>query len=246
MIQETKVCSKCFKEKPIHAFRWLNTQGRYQARCKKCEREYSRKYNNSVPADKRAEYAVTHKIKQISADKVLKLLTLQKETYMTQLKILQTNIEQWAVDRNLHTGDPHRQALKLIEEQGELASAIVRDNHEEMVDAIGDVTVVAIVMAKQLNAPVDLWAAFERSTNACNKEVDFYAGIGSLVGNIADLTRFVNNKYAYLRIEYVLTMVADIAHVLGIDYISAVQSAYDTIKDRKGKLVNGVFIKEDA
>lgn len=245
MIQETKVCSKCFKEKPIDAFRWLNTQGRYQARCKKCEREYMRKYNNSVPADKRAEYALTHKIKQISADKVLKLLTQQKETYMTQLKTLQTNIEQWAVDRNLHTGDPHRQALKLIEEQCELASAIVRDNHEEMVDAIGDVTVVAIVMAKQLNAPVDLWAAFERSTNVCNKEVDFYAGIGSLVGNIADLTRFVNNKYAYLRIEYVLTMVADIAHVLGIDYISAVQSAYDTIKDRKGKLVNGVFIKED-
>ena len=62
---------------------------------------------------------------------------------------------------------------------------------------------------------------------------------------VADLTRFVNNKYAYLRIEYVFTMVADIAHMLGIDYISAVQSAYDTIKDRKGKLVNGVFIKED-
>ena len=244
MTQETKVCSKCFKEKPIDSFRWLNTQWRYQARCKECEREYSRRCKNSMPADKRAEYAVTHKIKQMSAFKVLKILTQQKETYMTQLKTLQTDIEQWAVDHNLHTCDPQRQALKLIEEQGELASAIVRDNHEETVDAIGDITVAAIVMAKQLNAPVDLWAAFERSTNVCDKEIDFYAGIGSLVGHVADLTRFVNNKYAYLRIEYVLTMVADIAHMLGIDYISAVQSAYDTIKDRKGKMVNGIFIKE--
>ena len=248
MIQETKVCSKCFKEKPIDAFRWLNTQGRYQARCKKCEREYMRKYNNSVPADKRAEYALTHKIKQISAVKVLKLLTQQKETYMTQLKTLQTNIEQWAVDRNLHTGDPSRQVLKLIEEQGELAAAIARDNHEEMADAIGDVTVVALVMAKQLNVSVDLWTAFERSTKYHNKELDKRAAVASLVGDIAHLVSIINHRQvfqSYHFIENVITTVADVADALDIDYVSAVQSAYDTIKDRKGKLVNGVFIKED-
>ena len=128
MTQETKVCSKCSKEKPIDSFRWLNTQGRYQAQCRECEREYSRKCNNSMPADKRAEYAVTHKIKQISAFKVLELLTQQKDYYMTQLKTQQSNIEQWIIDRDLHTGDPNRQILKLIEEQGELAAAIARDN----------------------------------------------------------------------------------------------------------------------
>lgn len=245
MTQETKVCSKCFKEKPMDAFRWLNTQGRYQAQCRECEREYSRRCKNSMPANKRTEYTITHKIKQISAFKVLRILTQQKETYMTQLKTLQTNIEQWAVDRNLHTGDPSRQVLKLIEEQGELAAAIARDNHEEMADAIGDVTVVALVMAKQLNAPVDLWTAFERSTKDSDKKVDLNAAIGSLAGHVADLTRFVYNKYAYLRIEYVITTVADVADALDIDYVSAVQSAYDTIKDRKGRLVNGVFIKED-
>ena len=248
MIQEIKVCSKCLKEKPIDAFRWLNTQGRYQARCKKCEREYMRKYNNSVPADKRAEYALTHKIKQISAFKVLKLLTQQKETYMTQLKTLQTNIEQWAVDRNLHTGDPSRQVLKLIEEQGELAAAIARDNHEEMADAIGDVTVVALVMAKQLNVSVDLWTAFERSSKGSDEKIDLNAAIASLAENISHLATFVYYKHshhAHHFIEHVITMVADVADALNIDYISAVQSAYDTIKDRKGKLVNGVFIKED-
>lgn len=247
MIQETKVCSKCFKEKPIDAFRWLSTLGRYQARCKKCEREYMRKYNKSVPVDKRAEYAVTHKIKQMRAIKVLDLLTQQKETYMTQLKTLQTNIEQWAVDRDLHTGDPNRQVLKLIEEQGELAAAIVRDNHEEMADAIGDVTVVAIVMAKQLNAPVDLWTAFERSTKGSDEKVDLKAVISSLAGDVSHLASFVYYKHshhAHHFIESVITTVADVADALDIDYVSAVQSAYDTIKDRKGKLVNGVFIKE--
>ena len=208
-----------------------------------------RKYNNSVPADKRAEYALTHKIKQISAFKVLKLLTQQKETYMTQLKTLQTNIEQWAVDRNLHTGDPSRQVLKLIEEQGELAAAIARDNHEEMADAIGDVTVVALVMAKQLNVSVDLWTAFERSSKGSDEKIDLNAAIASLAENVSHLATFVYYKHshhAHHFIEYVITMVADVANALNIDYASAVQSAYDTIKDRKGKLVNGVFIKEDA
>lgn len=249
MIQETKVCSKCLKEKPLDSFRWLNVQGRYQAKCRECEREYTRKYNNSISADKRAEYAITHKIKHISAVKVLKLLTQQKDIYMTQLKTLQTNIEQWAVDRNLHTGDPNRQVLKLIEEQGELAAAIARDNHEEMADAIGDVTVVALVMAKQLNTSVDLWTAFERSTKGSDEKVELNAVISSLAGNVSHLASFVYYKHshhAHHFIESVITTVADVADALNIDYISAVQSAYDTIKDRKGKLVNGVFIKEDA
>ena len=249
MIQETKVCSKCGKEKPLDSFRWLYTQDRYQSRCKECEREYSREYNRAVSADKRAEYAITHKIKQISAFKVLKFLTQQKDIYMTQLKTLQTNIEQWAVDRNLHTGDPSRQVLKLIEEQGELAAAIARDNHEEMADAIGDVTVVAIVMAKQLNAPVDLWTAFERTVKGNDEKVDLNAAIASLAENVSHLATFVYYRHSHHArhfIEHVITMVADVADALDIDYVSAVQSAYDTIKDRKGKLVNGVFIKEDA
>jgi hypothetical protein len=32
---------------------------------------------------------------------------------------------------------------------------------------------------------------------------------------------------------------------LGIDLQEAIDSAYDVIKDRKGKLINGVFIKQE-
>lgn len=31
---------------------------------------------------------------------------------------------------------------------------------------------------------------------------------------------------------------------LGLDFIKCVESAYNEIKDRKGKLINGVFVKE--
>lgn len=234
MTQETKVCSKCFKEKPIDSFRWLNVQGRHHAWCKDCEREYVRKYNNTVPADKRAEYAITHKIKQMSAIKVLDLLTQQKNIYMTQLKTLQTNIEQWITDRDLHTGEPSRQIIRLIEKQGRLAAAIVRNNRTDMAYAIGDLTVVAIILSKQLNASVDLWRSFEDYTKFCGEKLEELQAIYELSGQISHLAAmFHHKKTNTLRaiIEQVIARVVAVARILDIDFIAAVQDAYEMIKD---------------
>ena len=92
------------------------------------------------------------------------------------------NVVQWARDRNLIDGaTKHAQMLKLTEEVGELASAIARDKYDDAFDAIGDCTVVLIILAAQMH-------------------VDF---------------------------EYCLNL------------------AWRQIKGRKGKMVNGVFVKED-
>lgn len=253
MTQETKVCSKCGKEKPLDSFRWLYTQDRYQSRCKECEREYSREYNRAVSADKRAEYTITHKLTHVSATKVLQLLTQQKDIYMNQLKTLQSNIEQWAVDRDLHTGDPNYQVLKLIEEQGKFAAGLARDKNEEMVDAVGDMVVVSIVLAKRLGATVDLWKVFAEYVENHQEKMRWSLAIAALAGTTAHIATGVHFKVAEdspvnlsLAIEQVIMRVVSLAIAFDIDFISAVQSAYDTIKDHKGKLVNGVFIKEDA
>lgn len=234
MTQETKVCSKCFKEKPIDSFRWLNTQGRYHAWCKDCEREYVRKYNKSITTDKRAEYAITHKIKQMSAIKVLDLLTQQKDIYMTQLKTLQTGIEQWAVDRDLHTGEPSRQIIRLIDKQGRLAAAIVHNNRTDMAYAIGDLTVVAIILAKQLNASVDLWESFEDYMKFHSEKLEELQAIYELSGQISHLAAMFHHKNVdALRaiIEQVIARVVAAARTLDIDFIAAVQDAYEMIKD---------------
>lgn len=89
-------------------------------------------------------------------------------------------IEQWATDRNLHTADPNKQMLKLMEETGELASAMARSNDSLTKDAVGDIVVVLTVLCTQLNISVE----------------------------------------------------------------ECIRIAYDEIKDRKGKMINGVFIKE--
>ena len=57
-------------------------------------------------------------------------------------------IRDWAKDRNLYQkGDSKTQYVKLMEEAGELGRAVLKNNEEEFVDAIGDMVVVLTNMA---------------------------------------------------------------------------------------------------
>jgi len=57
-------------------------------------------------------------------------------------------IRDWAGERGLYTkGDKKTQFCKLMEEAGELGRAVLKDDQEEFVDAIGDMVVVLTNMA---------------------------------------------------------------------------------------------------
>jgi NTP pyrophosphatase (non-canonical NTP hydrolase) len=57
-------------------------------------------------------------------------------------------IRDWATERGLYEkGDPKTQYIKLQEEAGELAKAILKNDEEEFIDAIGDCVVVLTNLA---------------------------------------------------------------------------------------------------
>ena len=57
-------------------------------------------------------------------------------------------IRNWAKERGIYDkGDPKTQYIKLQEECGELARAILKDNEPEFIDAIGDCVVVLTNLA---------------------------------------------------------------------------------------------------
>lgn len=57
-------------------------------------------------------------------------------------------IRDWAKEKGItEKGTINGQFLKLIEEAGELSNAIQKDNHEEIIDAIGDCVVVLTNLA---------------------------------------------------------------------------------------------------
>lgn len=95
-------------------------------------------------------------------------------------KTLTEKIRQWFRDRNLDTADPKAQALKLMEEVGELAEGLAKDRPERVKDSIGDAYVVLTGLSLQL----------------------------------------------------------------GLNMEECIELAYNEIKDRKGKMVDGIFVKE--
>ena len=91
-------------------------------------------------------------------------------------------IRTWATERGLYDkGDTKTQFCKLMEEGGELGRAILKNDNEEFVDAIGDMVVV----------------------------------------------------------------LTNLAHLGGTTIEQCIDQAYNEIKNRKGKMSNGTFVKND-
>ena len=65
-------------------------------------------------------------------------------------------IRDWADERGLYdNGDPKTQALKLMEEVGEIARAVLKDDFDEAVDGIGDAVVVLTNLAELIGMPIE-------------------------------------------------------------------------------------------
>jgi NTP pyrophosphatase (non-canonical NTP hydrolase) len=66
------------------------------------------------------------------------------------------NIRDWARTRGLYDkGDTMTQYVKLQEEAGELAKALLKDDQPEVIDAIGDMVVVLTNLAHQRGVHIE-------------------------------------------------------------------------------------------
>jgi len=66
------------------------------------------------------------------------------------------NIRQWAKERGIYDkGDAKTQLIKLYEETGELAKAILDNNQKDIVDAIGDSVVVLTNLAHLVDTDIE-------------------------------------------------------------------------------------------
>ena len=68
---------------------------------------------------------------------------------------LEALVIEWAGEKGiLEKGTPDRQALKTLEECGELVQAVAKNDKDEAQDAIGDVLITLIIQAKMQNLSV--------------------------------------------------------------------------------------------
>jgi len=81
-------------------------------------------------------------------------------------------IREWADERGLYdNGDTKTQALKLVEEVGETCRAILKEDHDEVVDGIGDCVVVLTNLAELQGVSIEecIEAAYDEIKNRKGK-----------------------------------------------------------------------------
>jgi len=84
-------------------------------------------------------------------------------------------IREWADERGLYeNGDPKTQALKLVEEVGEIARAVLKDDTNEIIDGIGDAVVVLTNLAELIGMPIEacIEEAYDVISNRTGKMVN--------------------------------------------------------------------------
>jgi NTP pyrophosphatase (non-canonical NTP hydrolase) len=88
---------------------------------------------------------------------------------------MKKNILEWADNKNLlKEENKFIQLAKLLEESGELAKAIIKDDRVEQIDAIGDCVIVLTILAEQLKLDID-WCtekAFNVIKNRTGKTIN--------------------------------------------------------------------------
>ena len=145
---------------------------------------------------------------------------------------LQQNIIKWAEDKGIfEKSDTTSQFLKTIEELGELASAVNKNDLPEIKDAIGDVTVTLVLHDKMKNGELilDLNGCFA-TKNPKQTVLELFDGLSAAI--------------VYGDYQHIIECLISLANYYGWTLQECLQSAYDVISKRTGKMENGVFVKD--
>lgn len=172
---------------------------------------------------------------------------------MSDLKQLIKNIEQWAEDRNLIEGStPQKQMLKLIEEYGELTSGVIKKNAEKIKDSIGDCLVVLSVLNSQFKNRGEVFKFDKYLIEILSLEFDYNHGLDKeeviidglrALHGIAELEHRFGRRNDDFLFDFILVL-RFIADETSLRLEECMQAAWDEIKDRKGRMIDGVFVKE--
>jgi hypothetical protein len=157
----------------------------------------------------------------------------------------------WAEARNLIKGsDPKSQTLKTVSEFGEIAAAINEGNTEEVFDGIGDVLVTCIIVSRQLGVNDDTIAGIIVAADFDSRKIQkdgllfTYADAAAALGLMADNVLKAQVEQYGQNMRAMATNLSALAGDYGSDLNASLEGSYEAIKDRKGVMYNGAFVKD--
>lgn len=153
-------------------------------------------------------------------------------------------VEQWFIDRGLkYGGRLDKQSLKLSEEFGELCAGYLKKNEQLTKDSIGDCAVVIVGLA--LLIEVDVQEIFDEVFSDGYHVIECLVFLNRTISNIQLSNGFTDKDLYIVDLTRSIYWLKSISEILGYDFEECFELAYQEIKDRKGRWINGTFVKEE-
>lgn len=165
-------------------------------------------------------------------------------------------VREWAEARNLIAGATAKdQYVKLVEEISEFTQGIDDGDEFEIYDGLGDTVVVLTILAEQLGTNIETCIA---SVDYMMDEANARSGllcksqgvsglIHTLVNSIGQLATGISKKN-HTKVEFGIGMAYRVVEAISYRYNSTIEEnldkSYNVIKDRKGRMIDGTFVKE--
>ena len=155
------------------------------------------------------------------------------------------NVKQWFIDRDLENGGRlDKQSLKLSEEFGELCAGYLKKNEQLTKDSIGDCAVVIVGLA--LLIKVDVQEIFDDSIVIFKEDVpDYFKDLNKNISCFQRSYSLEEKSMCKMYLSFSIDSLKSISTALGYDIEECFELAYQEIKDRKGRWIDGTFVKEE-
>ena len=154
------------------------------------------------------------------------------------------NVKQWFIDRDLENGGRlDKQSLKLSEEFGELCAGYLKKNEKLTKDSIGDCAVVIVGLALLIKE--DVHKIFYEVFSDEYYVIECLVFLNRSISNIQLSNGFTNKDIYIVDLTRAIYWLKSISNSLGYDFDECFELAYQEIKDRKGRWIDGSFVKEE-
>lgn len=155
------------------------------------------------------------------------------------------NVKQWFIDRDLENGGRlDKQSLKLSEEFGELCAGYLKKNEKLTKDSIGDCAVVIVGLALLIKEDVN--QIFKESGTLRKKEItETLISINANISEFQLSQGFASKVMCRHNLVRSIGYLKSISNALVYNFDECFELAYQEIKDRKGRWIDGSFVKEE-
>lgn len=159
--------------------------------------------------------------------------------------LILNNVKKWFIDRDLENGGRlDKQSLKLSEEFGELCAGYLKQNEKLTKDSIGDCAVVIVGLAMLIKE--DVHSIFERADGIIRKEVmESFKLLNANISEFQLSQDLASKEMCRHNLVCAVAYLKSISKALDYDFTDCFELAYNEIKDRKGRWVDGCFVKEE-